>query len=106
MLMDFLSYKKAYIKSIGDANLQDVLSHSIYISIRLWGEFILSSDKMRRKEKYRGIVGFYSDVTFNKLAVKNRTERISIGLYFLHILSDVLLYVVLIIMIGFKSIIR
>lgn len=106
MLMDFLSYKKAYIKSIGDANLQDVLSHSIYRSIRLWGEFILSSDKMSRKEKYRGIVGFYSDVTFNKLAVKNRIERISIGLYFSHILSDVLLYIVLIIMIGIKNRIR
>ena len=106
MLMDFLLYKKSYIREIKDITLQDILLHSIYRSVRVWGEYILSSDKMNMNEKYRGIVGFYSDMKFNKYTTNNRIEKISIGLYFIHRLSDVLLFTVLVMMVYIKKAIR
>lgn len=106
MLMDFILYKKSYIREIKDIDFQDILLHSIYRSIRVWGEYILSSDKMNINEKYRGIVGFYSDMKFNKYTTNNRIEKISIGLYFIHRLSDMLLFTVLIMMVCMKKIIR
>lgn len=103
MLMDFLLYKRSYMRTIDNLILQDRILHGIYRDIRIWGKYVINSDKMNLREKYESIARFYSNMKFNKYTTNNRMEKISLGLYFIHRLSDVLLFIVLIMMIYIKK---